>query len=541
MLALSNFNKHVLASSQSTQYPGSPHRANLSPELLEAAARLESSDLVVVEADKGMGVCICSREYAQSALAVHLADARTYKVLQCDADVALVKWRARAHHAMVALFRVAPEPCQRALERTTLPVFRTLPKIHKMGSGITFDSRPITSACNSPTTLISDTLVKLLAPLTRNDSWTLHSSLDLLRVFERNKTPVPPDTTFLCFDAVALYTNMPVADTVRLVCTRFATFYKVPPSHPSVIAVHNLLTLLLVDNMFVVPSYGPDGSPVVFSQQHGIPMGLSVCVIIANIFVGSIFAPVFRRAHLSGLVRVFLARGYVDDGIALIQGTVEAIRILVELLGKAHPCIAITTVSSTTHAIFLDMVVSKGARWASSGHVLLDCKVHTKPGSLHLYIPYSSNHPRGALTAFISGEARRFVCLCTDIDDAREQCRVFAEALQARGYPLGVIVKELCKIDHSLRLVYLGLAPKPDLDEDAEDAPSTDARTVAFVIPHTPTSARWGIGEALRTCFESVPHLAPVLAWQNAPSLQHTLGLRCLKPPAPNPPSPPPT
>jgi hypothetical protein len=116
-----------------------------------------------------------------------------------------------------------------------------------------------------------------------------------------------------------------------------------------------------------VPSYGPDGSPVVFSQQHGIPMGLSVCVIIANIFVGSIFAPVFRRAHLSGLVRVFLARGYVDDGIALIQGTVEAIRILVDLLGKAHPCIAITTVSSTTHAFFLDMVVSKGLEGSTLG------------------------------------------------------------------------------------------------------------------------------------------------------------------------------
>jgi hypothetical protein len=96
MLALSNFNKHGLASSQSTQYPGSPHRAtgNLSPatgsELLEAAARLESSDLVVVEADKGVGVCICSREYAQSALAVHLADAaQTYKVLKCDPVSAL--------------------------------------------------------------------------------------------------------------------------------------------------------------------------------------------------------------------------------------------------------------------------------------------------------------------------------------------------------------------------------------------------------------------------------------------------------------------
>ena len=28
----------------------------------------------------------------------------------------------------------------------------------------------------------------------------------------------------------------------------------------------------------------------------------------------------------------------MDDGIALVQDTVEAIRILVELLGKAHPC-----------------------------------------------------------------------------------------------------------------------------------------------------------------------------------------------------------
>jgi hypothetical protein len=75
-----------------------------------------------------------------------------------------------------------------------------------------------------------------------------------------------------------------------------------------------------------------------------------------------------------------------------------------------------------------------------------------------------------------------------NIDDAREQCRVFAEALQARGYPpaMGVIVKELCKIDYSL------------------------------------------------------PHLAPVLAWQNAPYLQHTSGLCCLKPGKPATPGPPP-
>ncbi len=45
---------------------------------------------------------------------------------------------------------------------------------------------------------------------------------------------------------------------------------------------------------------------MVFYQQHGIPMGLSlcvcdhcVCVIIVSIFVPMIFAPVFQRAHVS--------------------------------------------------------------------------------------------------------------------------------------------------------------------------------------------------------------------------------------------------
>ena len=182
------------------------------------------------------------------------------------------------------------------------------------------------------------------------------------------------------------------------------------------------------------------------------------------------------------------------------------------------------------------MSISKGARCTRSGDVLLasDRKVYAKPNSLHPYIPYTSGHPRGALTGFISGEARRFVCLCTDVEDARSQCLTFAQALQARGYPLDVIVSQLSKIDYNRRMVYLKLAPAPSPSPDPfapAPAPALNARTVAFVVPYTPTSAGWGIGDALRSCFEAVPHLAPVLAWRNASNLQRTLGLRCLKPP----------
>ena len=287
-----------------------------------------------------------------------------------------------------------------------------------------------------------------------------------------------------------------------------------------------------MDNMFVVPAFGKDGSSVVYTQQHGIPMGLSVCVIIANIFVGNIFGPVFRKAHREGIVFVHLARGYVDDGFGIVTGSPKGISTLQAGLNAAHPSISVTIVCSPTHAVFLDMSISKGARWTRSGGVLLDCKVYAKPNSLHLYIPYTSSHPRGALTGFISGEARRFVCLCTDVEDARSQCLTFAQALQARGYPLDVIVSQLSKIDYNQRMVYLKLAPAPIPSPDPSvPVPALNARTVAFVVPYTPTSAHWGIGDALRSCFEAVPHLAPVLAWRNASNLQRTLGLRCLKPP----------
>lgn len=517
-------------------------RSNVSAEQLASIARLSASDLVVAEADKGMGVCVCTREYARAALAEHLSDTRTYRILECNADKLLRDWRTRAHKALVEVLRVNPAAAEDALLNTTLPVFRTMPKVHKMGSGTTLDSRPITSACNSPTTIISNVLVSLLAPLTAKDGWTLDSSYSLMRILECNTTPIPSDAVFLCFDVVALYTNMPIHDTVAHVCLRFATFYKVPLSHVSVVSLRTLLTLLLCDNMFEVPGFGEGGASVVFTQQHGIPMGLSVCVIIANIFVGDIFGPVFHRAHKEGRIQVHLVKGYVDDGFAILTAKVDgAVQTLIADLNSAHPSITVTTACDPTHAVFLDMEISKGARWEASGHVLLDCKVHTKPNSLHLYIPYSSSHPRGAVTGFIAGEARRFVCLCTAIEDAREQCLAFAKALHARGYPLDVIVRQLCKIDYGSRMVYLKLAQAqpPSGSTSSVNATSTGAalipagitepRTVAFVLPFTPASARWGIGEALRTCFEGVPHLKTVLAWRNASNLQRTLGLRGLK------------
>lgn len=511
---------------------------NISPDLCAAIERLKCSDLVVVEADKGMGVCVCSRDYARAALAVHLSDTVTYRRVDCDADVLLAAWRERAQKAMVDTLHIFPEVARQALAGTSMPVFRTLPKVHKMAGGVTFDSRPITSACNSPTTPISNALVSLLAPLTAHDGWTLDSSYVLMRLLERNTTPIPPGAVFLCADVCSLYTNMNVELTIRLVCMRFAMFHGVSVESTPVRAIRTLLNLLLRDNLFVVPAYGEHGESVAFSQQHGIPMGLSVCVILANIFVGSLFTPVFRRFHDTKRGKVLLRAGYVDDTIACIEASPEAIQQLIAELNALHPSITITTVIDSSQAVFLDMVIFKGARWSGSGHTLLDCRVHTKPGSLHLYIPSFSCHPRGATTGFISGEARRFVCLSTSHEGALEQCLVFARALYARGYPIDTIVNELGKVDYNKRFQYLRLTPTPT-SSVVNPVDASDARVVAFVVPYTPITARWGIGKALKECFESTPHLTPVLAWSNSPNLQRTLSLRNLKPAPPallNPP-----
>ena len=212
------------------------------------------------------------------------------------------------------------------------------------------------------------------------------------------------------------------------------------------------------------------------------------------------------------------------------------------------------SVHDNLHSInYMDMTISKGQRWIAHPH-LLDVKLFEKSASKHLYIPYTSNHPKKTLTGFIYGEARRIICLSSSQQDALNASRNFAdsERLQARGYPLHVIIKQLQKADYNSRHDYIFSSPKAPSTNTNQLNPTnstggnnatntsnnTNARTVTCVLPYSKFSQDLQLQRVASTALERynnntshVANLKTRTAWYNGQNLQQRLKLHWLKTP----------
>ena len=244
------------------------------------------------------------------------------------------------------------------------------------------------------------------------------------------------------------------------------------------------------------------GTTTIYKQLQGISMGITCANIIANVYVGSLLGPVFDSFNKDNNNAVLQRGGYVDDIYAQVDTDAHGITQLLTNLNNAHPTLALSGDHNLHSINYMDMTISKGQRWTAHPH-LLDVKLFEKSASKHLYIPYTSNHPKKTLTGFIYGEARRIICLSSSQQDALNASRNFAdsERLQARGYPLHVIIKQLQKADYNSRHDYIFSSPKasstntnqlrvnPTNSTGGNNATNTsnntNARTVTCVLPYS--------------------------------------------------------
>ncbi len=268
----------------------------------------------------------------------------------------------------------------------------------------------------------------------------------------------------------------------------------------------------------------------VYTQTSGIAMGVGTWPTSTAAVP---FLPAFQSLASALPGYAFWARGYVDvDGIsACVRLPTSLVTALVGVLNSAVPERRLTCSTSTSDTQFLDMVIFTEERWRASEHRLLDLRVFAKPLNLHLYVPPppSSAHAAAALSGFISGEGRRFVCLSSTEDLALAQTKSCIDALRARGYPLATIVQQLVGVSYSQRDKYLGLE-----DSAVTTSGARDGRTVAFVLPHSPAARALRLSSTLQSAFGrgDTPHLRAVLAWRNSANLAQRIKLSF---PQPNP------
>jgi hypothetical protein len=496
---------------------------NIPASLLSTAKLLKQSrPFVVRDSDKGLGPCIISYDWYFASIKTHVDDIKTYTRISDDVNPATVleDWKARVYNVLCAL-GCSPSHARTILEPTSFPSIYVLPKLHKISLETPFASRPIVTLCSSPTTPISDILVTLLTPIMLSDTWTLRSSYDVINWIENNTSTIPPSASLLTFDVVSLYPSMNIDDTIACVVKQFCAFYHLPITCYAAVTLSSLLNLVMKDNFFQCHTSASSVKPAIYTQIDGITMGLSCAVVLANIFVGHLFAPIFDRYNNRTDTTVFLRRGFVDDGLCIIHTPPSVLTELLIDLNNASPYIKITHTVSLSQVIFLDMVIEKGPRWHHT-HCKLDTRVYSKPLNKHLFIPFSSAH--SSLASFISGEARRFVCLSTSEDDALLSSLQFQQQLLARGYPIQVIVEQLACIHYSRRHHYLRakdfkpVKQKPNIVNTPATCP--------FVLPFIPQIATLGVGKHVHKHLAVFPHLKPVMAWRAAPKLQSFLGLQ---------------
>ena len=95
------------------------------------------------------------------------------------------------------------------------------------------------------------------------------------------------------------------------------------------------------------------------------------------------------------------------------------------------------------------------------------------------------------LTNLNSGQAPRITCLSSSHQDALNASRNLAERLQAHGYPLHVIIKQLQKADYNFRHNYIFSTPKTHNTNTNPPNPLAIQRTAPVATTQqTPATAR---------------------------------------------------
>ena len=391
--------------------------------------KLHRNDLVIVDADKGLGDCIMPRDWVDTEL---------HRLLSSGfAKLAPDVYKARSFAARCLLECVTREAAytgvvsdkkvQFILHRifkTGEGSFRLRVKLHKQP----MTGRPIANLSYSWLAPACLFLCEVLAPIQNNLLHVVSSSFEFLQKMSKQ---VPSHFEIATIDIKNLYPSINTDHLLEVLSNDVLRFYK--GSRKAVFIV-SLLQVVL-QNQFIVHR----GEAY---QAFGIATGIPPGVFLANIYVSHVDTLVMEN-HASQIV--FFAR-LVDDSVVCasdidsIQRTQNSWRpeLVWEVAsrgGRLH--------EAEQPVAFLDVQLSH-----CSG--MMQWEAYRKPLNNYLYVPQASCHPKSIAASIIRGETHRMWRINKSKSDLMKHLRFFASQFSKRGYsPTGtwkIICDALAKL-----------------------------------------------------------------------------------------------
>ena len=177
----------------------------------------------------------------------------------------------------------------------------------------------------------------------------------------------------------------------------------------------------------------------------GTAMGSSLAPAYASLFMGK-FEMDFMKICLEKPTNWFR---FLDDIFMVWTHSIDKLHEFIKCLNNFHPYIKFTYDIFETKVSFLDVDILLQNNYISTS-------VHVKSTNIHLYVEYSSCHPRACKNGIPYSQAKCYRQIMSDNSDILNALTDLREFFIARNYPEAVInyaFNEVCKLSHSDALV----------------------------------------------------------------------------------------
>ncbi|XP_072389651.1 uncharacterized protein [Diabrotica undecimpunctata] len=261
--------------------------------------KIDRDSLVLSKADKGNCVVILEQTQYIEKVESFLSD-NSFVVLEKNPLNTFIN----KTKAMVKLFNdTITKYNNRKLivSNPITPRLYGLPKIHKHNCPI----RPVVSFCNTPVSILSEFIYNTIQSITNfKPKFSIKNSLDLIE--RLNNIRIEEGFYLVSFDVSNLFTSVPRDETLPLVHNLLDNCNISAKDKDAILTI---LKFCLDQDFFQF-------NQKIYKQPTGLAMGSPLSPFLADIFLDSL-----EQKFVNNNNKIVFWSRYVDDCIALIQGT----------------------------------------------------------------------------------------------------------------------------------------------------------------------------------------------------------------------------
>lgn len=334
----------------------------------------QKGKIIVTTSDKGNKTVIMDREDYDSKILKLLEDKNTYRPIRTDpTDFLQRKNNKLVNELYKNKYIDAYTKNVLICDSGNAPRFYGLPKIHKDNTPL----RPICSSMNVPCYKLSQHVSQILRSLV-NPELNIKNAVELKN--KLNQMKIEEDEVVVSFDAVSLFTNIPINMTIKHIMKQWPKITNnsnIPRSK-----FLEILNFCLIDNNYFVHNKR------VYNQIYGMPMGNPLSPTLADIVMDNLITESIEECEKNKMNIKFITK-YVDDILLICKKT--NVSEILEIFNGYHPKLKFTSEFEENNKIpYLNTLVIK-----EDGFIKLDW--YQKNIASGRIINFLSNHPRNQI------------------------------------------------------------------------------------------------------------------------------------------------